>query len=98
MYDAYMNDMLFNWFLFTQIMTMNTLFTKGHKILLERMTKHLDIKKKIIIEGSGTLEKSPKFSGVFIVMSKEALSNIWNHPEELRNLWNIPEYMVWFYI
>ena len=46
MYDDYLFDILFTWFLLTQIhvLLINKLFTKGHKIFLERMTKHLEIK------------------------------------------------------
>ena len=44
MYDVYLFDILFTWFLLTQILMINKLFTKGHKIFLERMTNHLEIK------------------------------------------------------
>ena len=50
------------------------------------------------MEGSGTLEKSPEFSGTFFFMPIEALSGFWKYPEELRNLWDNPEYMVLVYI
>ena len=66
------------------------LFTKGHKIFLERMTNYLEIITSFIKDGSGTLEKSPEISGTFFFMPKD-------YPEELRNL-NIPEYMVLVYI
>ena len=44
MSDVYLFDMLFTWFLLTQILMIKMLFTKGHRIFLERMTNHLDIK------------------------------------------------------
>ena len=44
MYDVYLFDMLFAWFLLTQILIINMLFNKGHRIFLERMTNHLEIK------------------------------------------------------
>ena len=31
MYDVYLFDKLFTWFLLTQILMINKLFTKGHK-------------------------------------------------------------------
>ena len=43
MYDLYLFDILFTWFLLTQILMINNLFTKGHKTFLERMTNHLEI-------------------------------------------------------
>ena len=47
MYDAYLFDILFTWFLLTQILMITKLFTKGHKIFLERMTNHLEIKNSL---------------------------------------------------
>ena len=44
MYDVYLFDILFTWFLFAQILMINKLFTKVHKIFLERMTNHLESK------------------------------------------------------
>ena len=44
MYDVYLFDILFAWFLLTQILMINKLFTEGHKIFLERMTNRLEIK------------------------------------------------------
>ena len=44
MYTVYLFDILFVWFLKTQILMINKLFTEGHKIFLERMTNHLEIK------------------------------------------------------
>ena len=44
MYDVYLFDILLTWFLLTQIL-INKLVTKGrHKILLERIANHLEIK------------------------------------------------------
>ena len=45
-YDVYLYDILFTWFL-TQILMINKLFTKIHKIFLERMTNHLEIKNSL---------------------------------------------------
>ena len=44
MYDVYLFDILFAWFLLNQLLVINKLFTKGHKIFLEGMTYHLEIK------------------------------------------------------
>ena len=44
MYDVYLFHILFTWFLLTQIIMIKKLFTKGHKIFLERMANHLEIK------------------------------------------------------
>ena len=44
MYDVYLFDILFTWFLLTQILMKYKLLTKGHKIFLERMRNHLEIK------------------------------------------------------
>ena len=43
MYDAYLFDILFTWFLLTKISMIIKLFTKFHKLFLERMTNHLEI-------------------------------------------------------
>ena len=48
------------------------------------------------MEGSGTLEKIPEFSGTFFFMPKEA--RLWNNTKEFRNLWNTQEYMVLIFI
>ena len=42
MYDIDLSDILFTWFLLAQILMINKLFTKVHKIFLERMTNHLE--------------------------------------------------------
>ena len=47
MSDVYLYDILFTWFLLTQILTINKLFTKGHKIFLEKMTNHREIKNNL---------------------------------------------------
>ena len=44
MYDVYLFHILFPWFLLTQILMINKIFTKGHTIFLERMTNQLGIK------------------------------------------------------
>ena len=88
MYGVDLFDILFTWFPLTKILTINTLFTEGHKIFLEAKTNHLEIK---TMEVSGTLEKDLEFFGTLFFMSKETLSGLWNHPEDLRNLWNIPK-------
>ena len=51
-YGVYLFDILITWFLLTQILIINKLFTKGHKLFLERMPNHPEIKKKFIMEGS----------------------------------------------
>ena len=43
MHKAYLFDILFTWFRLTQILIINKLFTKGHKIFLQRMTNYLEI-------------------------------------------------------
>ena len=47
MYEVYLFDILFTWFLLTQILMINKLFTEGHKIFLERITNHLEIKSSL---------------------------------------------------
>ena len=46
-YNVYLFDILLTWFLLTQILMINKLFTKGHTIFLERMTYHLEIKNSL---------------------------------------------------
>ena len=43
-------EILFTWFLLTQILMKNKLFTKGHKIFQERMTNHLEIKNSLSLK------------------------------------------------
>ena len=47
MHDVYLFDilLLLFFFLLTKILMINKLFIKGHKIFLERMTKHLETNK-----------------------------------------------------
>ena len=47
MYDVYLFDILFTWFLLTQILMINKLCIKGHNIFLERMTKQLETKNSL---------------------------------------------------
>ena len=49
MHDGYLFDILFTWFLLTQILMIHKLFTKGHKIFLEIMTNHLETNKEFIM-------------------------------------------------
>ena len=44
MYGDDLFDILFTWFPLTQILTINKLFTEGHKIFLEGKTNHQEIK------------------------------------------------------
>ena len=50
MYDVYLFDILFTWFLLTQILMIYKLLTKGRKIFLEKMRNHIEI--KIFYHGS----------------------------------------------
>ena len=47
MYDVYLFDILFTWFLLTQMLMLNMLFTKSNKTFLERVANHQEINKSL---------------------------------------------------
>ena len=69
-----------------------------HKIVLEKLTNHLQIINSLSWKDLEPWKKAWNSLELFF-MPKEALSRFWNHPEELKKkLCNIPEYKVLFYI
>ena len=57
MYDVYLFDILFTWFLLTKILMIYKLFTEGHNTFLEIMTNHLEIENILSVKFLGPWRK-----------------------------------------
>ena len=85
MYDVYLFDILFAWFLLTKILMINMLLTKSHKIYQEGMTYHLEIKNSYL----GRFWNPGEKSGIlwnFLFHAKRSFEWVLESPRRIKML------------